>query len=75
MCHGMDLVTIGKIIIISDSRIGQSVLHSPNKRGVPGSSPDMTAHFSQPVTLALQVRLIGMTHFISEGQRTVTKLS
>ena len=35
---------------VPGSRIAQSVEHSPYKRGVPGSSPGLTAHFAQPVT-------------------------
>ena len=35
---------------MSGSWIAQSVEHSPCKRGVPGLSPGLTAHFSYPVT-------------------------
>ena len=39
---------------VSGSQIAQSVEYSPCKRGVPGSSTGLTAHFSHPVTFGAQ---------------------
>ena len=39
---------------MSGNRMSQSVENSPCKRGVPGSSPGLTAYFSHPVTFGVQ---------------------
>ena len=39
---------------VSGSWTAQSEEHSPCKRGVPGSSPGLTAHFTHIVTFGVQ---------------------
>ena len=39
---------------MSGSQIARSVEHSPCKRGVPSSSPGLTAHISHPITFGAQ---------------------
>ena len=45
---------------MSGSGIAQLVEHLPCKRGVPGLSPGLTAHFSHPVTFGAQRRTVNV---------------
>ena len=39
-----------RLIHHKKNNVSDCLKHSPCKQGVPGSSPDLTAHFSYPVT-------------------------